>query len=471
MRLLPQICSPGEIRVRPLIVALCAISTGLVSTLAFGQPSELTNVAVSQVVEQQTAAGRTFVASVMPLRRSVVGSAVDGRVQDFLVTEGDRVEKDQPLCQIRSKLFDIQLQAAKAELTARQQMLAELKNGTRPEELAQAKARALGAQAMMTYTRSRADRLQELMSRRATSQELLDEAISAATKAHQDYLEAEAAFEMAQAGPRAEQIAKAEAQVQFQQEEVYRLQDIVERHRVTAPFSGYVVKEHTEIGQWVKSGDPIVEIVELDVVEVEALVLEDYIQQIRAGTPARVEVGAIPNEAFTGQVAVIVAQADLRSRTFPVRVRVNNQFDGSVPVLKSGMFARVTLPVGAPEVARLVPKDAIVLGGPSPLVYRVSDAGGAKTVEPVAVQLGIAAGGLIQVTGDLQPGQTIVVEGNERLSAGQAVAIVREVSPTDLQEQITVSSPAKPRAASTIGGVTDERTNPSSPVQSQAAGL
>lgn len=443
--------------------ALCGVVGALT---AQAQPPTVTNVAVSKVVEQQTAAGRSFVATVVPLRKSIVGSAVDGRVLDFLVNEGDRVEKNQPLCQIRTRTFDIQLQAAKAELVARQQQLAELKNGTRPEELAQAKARALGAEALMNYSRSRAERLQELMQRRATSQELLDEALSAATRAHQSYLEAHAAYEMAVAGPRAEQIAQAEALVQFQQEEVYRLEDIIERHRVTAPFSGYVVKEHTEVGQWVKSGDPIVEIVELDVVDLEALVLEDYIQQIRVGTPARIEIGALPHQAFTGEVAVIVAQADLRSRTFPVRVRVNNQLEGTVPMLKSGMFARVTLPVGQPELATFVPKDSIVLGGPTPVVYRVDG----QTVQPIPVQLGVASGGLMQVAGDLQAGQTVVVEGNERLTPGQSVAIVREVSPADLQQQVTVSAQSKPRAASTTGNVTDERSG-HTPVQSQASGL
>jgi multidrug efflux pump subunit AcrA (membrane-fusion protein) len=417
--------------------------------VAVAQPRGPVNVAVSQVVEQQVASGKTFVATVMPLRKSTVGSAVDGRVLEFMVNEGDRVSRDQPLCQVRTKTYDIELQAAKAELASRQQALAELKNGTRKEEIAQAKAHMLGAQAQVEYTKARADRIAQLFNRKALSQEEYDSAISAATKAQQDFLEAQAAYEMAVAGPRVEQIAKAEAQVQFQQEEVHRLEDIIERHRVLAPFDGYIVKEHTEVGQWVKAGDPIVDIVELDKVDVEALVLEDYIQQVRLGSTARVEIGALPGETFSGEVAVILTQADLRSRTFPVRVRVKNRLDGDTPVLKSGMFARVTLAVGQPELALLVPKDAVVLGGPQPVVYVVQGSAASAKAQPVPVQLGIAAGGLIQVTGALKAGQSVVVEGNERLMPGQSIAVVRTISPSELQQQITVSAkPSAPRGGS-----------------------
>lgn len=459
---------PGKILSVAMLVAL------LVPPLLAAQKSEadpITNVAVSEAVKLETSSGRSFVATVLPLRRSLVGSAVDGRVLEFMVNEGDRVTAGQPLCQIRTKTFEIQLESAKAELESRQHHLAELKNGARPEEIAQAKARVLGTQAAANYARQRAERLQELMQRRATSQELVDESTSAATKAQQDNLEAQAAYEMTMAGPRAEQIAMAEAQVQFQAEEVHRLEDIIERHRVTAPFDGFVVKEHTEVGQWVMPGDPIAEIVELDQVDVEALVLEDYIHQIRNGTPARVEVGAVPGEVFTGEVAVIVAQADLRSRTFPVRVRVANQIVEGSPVLKSGMFARVTLPVGSPELATFVPKDAVVLGGPTPVVHVVSRDAQQGTVQPVQVQLGVASGGLIQVIGDIAPGQSVVIEGNERLRPGQQVAIVREIDPAELQRQITVLQTQKEeRAATGIGNVSDERgANPRA--QSQASGL
>ena len=131
-------------------------------------------------------------------------------------------------------------------------------------------------------------------------------------------------------------------------------------------------------------------------------------------------------------ISDIVPQADVQARTFPVKVRVTNTVVDEVPLLKSGMYARVTLPTGGKQLATLVPKDALVLGGPQPMVFVVdgaSDDGAAGKAVAVPVDVGVAEGGLIQVIGPLKAGQLVVVQGNERLQPGQEVAIQRTVPP------------------------------------------
>jgi hypothetical protein len=130
---------------------------------------------------------------------------------------------------------------------------------------------------------------------------------------------------------------------------------------------------------------------------------------------------------FEGTVALIVPQADLKSRSFPVKVRLQNHFTDGIPYIKPGMLARVTLPTGAPTKAMLVPKDAIVLGGPTPVVFAVAeskDAKGPSTVRKVPVQLGVVEGGLIEVKGELSAGDQVVSQGNERLMNGQPVSVL-----------------------------------------------
>jgi RND family efflux transporter MFP subunit len=139
-----------------------------------------------------------------------------------------------------------------------------------------------------------------------------------------------------------------------------------------------------------------------------------------------VEVPAIAGRNFAGVVSAIVPQADVQARTFPVKVHVTNQFTDEVPLLKAGMYARVLLPTGSKNLATLVPKDALVLGGPQPLVFVVDGAtetGKTGKVAPVPVQVGVAEGGLIQVTGPVKSGQLVVVQGNERLRPGAEVTI------------------------------------------------
>jgi multidrug efflux pump subunit AcrA (membrane-fusion protein) len=398
-----------------------AIIASLVTSAMAQMPPAIVKIAL--VEEREVTAGQTFVGTVMPLRQSTVGSAVDGRVIEFFVNEGDAVKKDQPMAQLRTGTLEIELAGAKATVQLRESELAELRNGTRAEDIEQTRARMASAEARREYTQHNLERTEQLYNeRRAISLAELQDATSLAEQASQSYLEAKAAHELAVAGPRAEQIAQAEANLAVASEQARLIEDRLEKHTIRAPFDGYVTAEHMEVGQWVQQAGPIVDVVELHHVDIEVMVLEQYVENLRPGDDARLDITALPNHAFTGDVALIVPQADVRSRSFPVKVRVENTIVDGTPLLMPGMFARATLPVGKPEKATLVPKDAVVLGGPTPVVWTV-DSTTDKTgkARQVPVQLGIAAENLIQVIGPLKAGNTIIVEGNERLRPMQEV--------------------------------------------------
>ena len=410
-----------------LLVAV--LSAGRVS---WAQPGAAL-VDVSPVVQQEIAVGQTSVGTVMPLKKAIIGSAVDGRVIEFPHNEGDRVERGETLAQLLTDTIQLETEGAEAELDLRKQELAELENGSRPEEIAQAKARMIGAEARMNFVKSRRTRAVNLYEKnQAISQEERDEVVSAAIEAEQAYQEAKEAYDLAIEGPRKEKIAQARAQVAMQQAIADRLKDQISKHTIISRFPGYVTAEHTEVGQWVKQGDPVAEVEELDEVEVTAYVVEQNVPFLRLGMPVQVEVPAIPNRTFEGQLTQIVPQADVQARTFPVKIRVKNEMTDEGPLLKSGMYARAILPTGNRQLALLVPKDALVLGGQQTIVFVVDGTGPEKKqgqVRPVPVQLGAAAGRLMQVNGPLQAGQMVVVRGNERLRPGQDV-LVQQVLPT-----------------------------------------
>jgi HlyD family secretion protein len=386
-------------------------------------------VVAAPVVEREVAAGQTFVGTVMPLTTATVGSAVDGRVIEFPLNEGDRVERGQALAQLLTETIQLEVEAAEAELELRQQELAELENGTRPEEIAQAKARMDGAEAQARYLAARRARAESLyQNNRTVTEEERDEAVSAAIAAEQSYLEAKQAYQLAVEGPRKERIAQARAQVAMAQAAVSRLQDQFEKHTIISRFAGYITAEHTEVGQWVKQGDPVVEVAALDEVEIVAQVVEQYVPFMREGMMVRIEVPALPDKSFSGVISAIVPQADVQARTFPVKIRVKNELSEHGPLLKSGMYARAMLPTGTKRMATLVPKDALVLGGQQPLVYAVdalSPNGQDAKARAVPVRLGVAEGDSIQVIGAVEPGQLVVVQGNERLMPGRDLKIQR----------------------------------------------
>lgn len=403
---------------------------------------------VADVVQQRDVViENSFVGTVVPRRTSVVGSTVEGRVTEFLVREGDFVHAGQPLARLRLTALEIELAGAQAELALLEHQLEDLQV-SQPEEIKQAEARMSAAKALQEYANRQLQRGKILVTSRAITTEELEEMISQADAAMQTLLERTSAHELTVVIAPVKQ-HQAEARIRVQQELIRGLEDAIAEHTIVAPFDGYVTKEHTEVGQWIAKGGSVAELVEVDSVEIEVNVLETYISELRQRNETQegtktlaIHVDALPTETFTGEIVSIVPRADVQSRTFPVKIRVQNRTteDGQVR-LKPGMFARVTLPVRTIPNAIMIPKDALVLGQRTPVAWVIvpradADPLRGDAVRPVAVEVdyGISQGDLVQVVGPidqlgavpLQSGELVVTEGNERLNPKSTVQVTKK---------------------------------------------
>jgi HlyD family secretion protein len=407
-------------------------------------------VEVEPIVQWNVAATQQTVGTVMPSRRASIGSAIDGRVTEFYVREGDRVERDQPLAQLLTNTMELELEAAEAELQLRREELAELENGSRPEEILQAKSRMEASRVTAEYLARERDRLQRLKDSSAISLSQIEDIISQAQAAEERLQESSAEYQLAVEGPRPERLAQAAAQVAIQDAVVRRLKDQIKKHTIYSRFAGYVTLEHTEVGQWLPRGELVAEIVALDQVDVLAKVIEKHIPFIQVGDPVNVVVPALSDRQFSGKVQSIVPQADTRSRTFPVKVRVDNriQEDGE-PMLKAGMLARVDLPSERPQTSLMAPKDALVLTGDQKMVWIVDP----ESIEPgegdmqigsaiaTPVKTGVEQDDLIEILGDFVEGTPVIVRGNERIQPGPPDAPPPQVTwrsavPTSLSDPL-----------------------------------
>ena len=388
------------------------------TALGQGKPAESppASVVLEQVLRETVAPKQEFVGTARPSRRTIVGTAVDGRVEIYDIDAGQRVEQRDLLAGLKQGTIQIEIDGAVAEADLRQAELSELENGARPEEIARAEAQLAAAKALESYTASKQQRTRELASTGgAISSQELELAISDYQNALQRRIEAEQSLNLLREGPRAEQIAQANARLKAQQERVRLLEDRKTKYKIIAPFGGYIVREYTEAGAWVKQGDPIAEIVDLDTVEVEVQVPESSIAYLRPGMQIPVRLDAFEEEAFEGALSQVIPDANTTTRTFPVKIRVPNRVTDGLPMIRAGMLSRALLPTGAERKELTVHKDAVVFGGPSPIVY-ISDNGVAK---PVPVEIIVESGERTAVRGQLQEGQSVVVLGNERLRPGQ----------------------------------------------------
>jgi HlyD family secretion protein len=412
-----------------MLIGLAVACFAIGSTLARGQGGPAT-VVVAPVIEREVASSQNFVANVNPRRRSVVGSAANGRIAEYLVDAGQAVEANQPLAQLRTKTIEIELAGAEAELELRRSELDELRNGSRPAEIELAEATARAVEASSDYAKAKLSRAERLFKTSSGfSQDEFEAAKAEALTAIAKVSEAKSSLQLVREGPRQEQIGQAAARVAVQEQIVAGLTDRLSKYTIRSPFNGFITSELTEAGAWVREGDAIAEVVEIDPVEVEVFVPESSIRFVKKGITCSLIVDAFPDKIFTGTVDQIVPLADSRSRTFPVRVLVENPLVESDHALLPGMLARVSLPTGSSKIRMLVAKDALRLGGASPTVLKIE--GDMTAIIPV--RTGPAMGSWISVE-SLEPDalkvdDLVVTRGNERLRPGQQVKISQRQSP------------------------------------------
>lgn len=408
--------------------SLVGVLVLIASPTALGQSF----VEVARVVTDEVNLGQRIIGTVQPLRTSVIGSALDGRVLHYDVNAGEPVKAGQRLAQLRTETLQIQLAAARAQLALSQHQLAELQNGSLPEDIAEAEANMHAAKATMEYADARFRRLTTLSASRAASDDELETAKEQADATRFAWMATNALLKRIMDGPRVEVISQAEAGVELQTHQVELLEDQIEKLSIVSPFDGFVSTGYTEVGAWISRGDPVAQVVELSEIEIQVPVPAQFVVNLHVGDEMRVEFPELPDKLFVGVVQRIVPVAESRARTFPVFVRMPNEIVNGKPTLMAGMLARVELPAERRELMPLVPKDALVLNGSNRSVFvvevdseQVGPGNPTGKVREVPVDLGVAWGGLIQVRGNLQADQFVVVTGNERLVSGSSVEIVR----------------------------------------------
>jgi multidrug efflux pump subunit AcrA (membrane-fusion protein) len=372
-------------------------------------------VKVALVVERPMLDEVAFVAAVEPSVTTTMGAEVDGRIVELLVREGDPVVADQTvIARIDAGPREIQLREAGAAVVRAREERDKLRRGYRAEEIEQRAAEMAERKAIMDRAQedlARARRLHDGGLISTAERDRFQAEYLASKEAHQRLA---AAHRMLQAGPRPEEIAQAEADLAQAQARADRITDEVRRTVVRAAISGFVVKKHTDVGAWLRSGDKVADLIALDPVFVTGPVGEREVPRVQPGQVAIVNVDAHPGRTFRGRVSAIVPGADPASRTFPVRVTLEN----SERLLKAGMFARVAIRTGADRVGLFLPKDALVRRGGQQFVFLVSG----DVATQVKVDTGPEDAGLVEVRGvGLAVGLRAVTLGNEFLQTGMKV--------------------------------------------------
>ena len=187
--------------------------------------------------------------------------------------------------------------------------------------------------------------------------------------------------------------------------------DKLNRTTILAPFNGVVAERFKEAGEWAKIGDELVRLVNTEATEIQGRIQQQSATFIKKGDSIEVTDGHARTMAT---VSTLVPVGDDISRLYEIRL----DFDETAWL--AGHAVRIKVPTAIPQNVLVVPRDALVIRENTIKVFRILED---NTAEAVYVKTGIADDMLIEVTGDINEGDKIVVRGNERLLPQQQVNI------------------------------------------------
>ncbi|MCB1413706.1 MAG: HlyD family efflux transporter periplasmic adaptor subunit [Xanthobacteraceae bacterium] len=279
-----------------------------------------------------------------------------GRITAMGAEEGDPVKAGQVIARLDTRTLEIQARQAEAQLDAQRQALQKLRNGSRPEEIAQVRAQLASAEATAERNDqdfSRATRLQASGSG-AISQQNIDLARTNAQAANAKVAELRAALQLAEKGPRAEDIAAAEAQLKASEAQLAQLRHQIDLGRLRAPTDAVVRSRLREPGDMVTSQVPVFTLALTKPKWVRVYVGEPDLGKIKPGMAAQVFTDSHPDRPIAGKVGYISSVAEFTPKSVQTEelrtslvyeVRVVVEDPGNV--LRLGQPATVRLTVGS----------------------------------------------------------------------------------------------------------------------------
>lgn len=201
-----------------------------------------------------------------------------------------------------------------------------------------------------------------------------------------------------------------------QQQQQLRLR----QHTLRAPFSGIISARMVEQGEWVSTGQPVVELVSLEDPRIEFQAPQWAYQRLDDVVRLPVRFDAIPEKDFQADIIAIAPVTDRASRTFLIRAAL---IDSNIALIP-GISASATLHLRNADTGVVVDRNALIRYPDGRVtVWVVREVDGRNLVTEKQLQTGLSFNGKVNITDGLNAGEYVVVNGNESLREGQGVVI------------------------------------------------
>jgi HlyD family secretion protein len=280
---------------------------------------------------------------------------VEGRLEEMLVEEGDWVEQGQTVARLDSSYLESGLAVAKARADAQRAIVAKLEAGSRPAEIARAKAELAESLAAAENARLILQRRQTLVVSDTVSQQALDDAQAALRQAEAEADARRENLTLLREGPRQEDIEAARAQLRADMATIDLIRRRLEETDLKAPSDGTILTRVREPGAVVLPTSSIYTLALVDPVWVRTYVPETELGRVVPGMAADVTADSLPGKAYRGQVGFISPSAEFTPKSVQTpELRTDLVYRARVVVdapdqgLRQGMPVTITLRPGPP---------------------------------------------------------------------------------------------------------------------------
>ena len=315
-----------------------------------GKNQKKTNVRIKQVNLESLSIKSTYVGYLLPNKRVLMRSEIDGVIEKIDFEEGNEITKGKRLVDISTKEHRLKLKIAITDSN-----LADI-NIKRDEKLA---AQNLISNAQLDQTRTRAESA-------SLNKELAEISLN--------------------------------------------------KSLISSPLKGTIKTRHIKVGEFVRKGDKLVEILDIDRILVKVNIPEQEILSIQVGQNVEVALYIMEKKTFLGRVKNIGLEADSSNRTFPVEILVDNK----ERQLRAGMLARTTFTKNVDQDQIVIPRHTILERDQGRVVYVFEDGKAFRR----DITIGLSQLDQVQVVQGLNKGELIVVEGHTKLTDGEEVNVV-----------------------------------------------
>ncbi len=408
-----------------VLVVLLAVAAYAYKTL--GSAVEVETVRVTAAGGASAAPGVILNATgyIVAAHKIEVGSKVMGKVAWIGVDKGDHVKEGQVIVRLEDQEYRAQLEQARGQLVNLQAHLAELEHGSRPQEIAGAKADLEQARADMINARVSLNRTRQLTDQKIMSSQSLDDAQAKYDAAVARVASLEERFRLTELGPRQEEIDAARGQVLQAKGTVDFYQNQLDNTVIKAPVTGTILEREVEKGEFVTTGfvgdrgakGYVVSEADLNDLEVELDISQNDFAKLAHDQRGWVTTDAYPDRRYDGYIHQIAPEANRQKATVQVKVKILKPDAYLRPDMNASVafYSEQKAGAAAPKAVVVVPASAVHDGA----VFVVLD--GRAVRRPVTV--GATASQGVRIEQGLNGGEDLIASPPAGLKDGDRVRV------------------------------------------------